>query len=126
MGLGALILAAVISGLAIAAVLVIGYLTVKKLKELIQERKEKNEKSRVAFGETKKIIKENAKEIIENSSAMTMEDLEKVSEETPYFVVDYDPLTDEVSDYTTIKPEEGVDEKIDNMMNQSDGIIVFE
>ena len=125
MGIGAMIVSLVVAGLIVAAVITIIYLTAKKLKELIQKRKEKNKKAKVAFGETRKIVKENAKEILENAPSMTMEDLEKTCEETPYFVVDYDPNTDEVSDYTTIKAE-STDEKIESIMSQNDGIILFD
>ena len=125
MGIGAMIVSLVVAGLIVAAVITIISLTAKKLKELIQKRKEKNRKAKVAFGETRKIVEENAQEILANAPSMTMDDLERTCEETPYFVVDYDPNTDEVSDYTTIKTE-GTDEKIENIMNQNDGIILFD
>lgn len=125
MGIGAMIVSLVVAGLIVAAVITIVYLTAKKLKELIQKRKEKNKKSKVAFGETRKIVEENAKEILANAPSMTMDDLEKTYEETPYFVVDYDPNTDEVSDYTTIKTE-STDEKIESIMSQNGGIILFD
>ena len=125
MGIGAMIVSLVVAGLIVAAVITIIYLTAKKLKELIQKRKEKNRKAKVAFGETRKIVEENAQEILANAPSMTMDDLERTCEETPYFVVDYDPNTDEVSDYTTIKTE-GTDEKIENIMNQNDGFILFD
>ena len=125
MGIGAMIVSLVVAGLIVAAVITIIYLTAKKLKELIQKRKEKNRKAKVAFGETRKIVKENAQEILASAPSMTMDDLERTCEETPYFVVDYDPNTDEVSDYTTIKTE-GTDEKIESIMNQNDGIILFD
>ena len=120
-----MIVSLVVAGLIVATVITIVYLTAKKLKELIQKRKEKNKKSKVAFGETRKIVEENAKEILANAPSMTMDDLERTCEETPYFVVDYDPNTDEVSDYTTIKTE-STDEKIESIMSQNDGIILFE
>ena len=125
MGIGAMIVSLVVAGLIVAAVITIIYLTAKKLKELIQKRKEKNRKAKVAFGETRKIVKENAQEILASAPSMTMDDLERTCEETPYFVVDYDPNTDEVSDYTTIKTE-STDEKIESIMNQNDGIILFD
>lgn len=125
MGIGAMIVSLVVAGLMVTAVITIVYLTAKKLKELIQKRKEKNRKSKVAFGETRKIVEESAREILANAPSMTMEDLEKTCEETPYFVVDYDPNTDEVSDYTTIKTD-STDEKIENIMSQNDGIILFD
>jgi hypothetical protein len=125
MGIGAMIVSLVVAGLMVATVITIVYLTAKKLKELIQKRKEKNRRSKVAFGETRKIVEESAREILANAPSMTMEDLEKTCEETPYFVVDYDPNTDEVSDYTTIKTD-STDEKIENIMSQNDGIILFD
>ncbi len=125
MGIGAMIVSLVVAGVIVAAVITIIYLTAKKLKELIQKRKEKNRKAKVAFGETRKIVKENAQEILASAPSMTMDDLERTCEETPYFVVDYDPNTDEVSDYTTIKTE-STDEKIESIMNQNDGIILFD
>ena len=125
MGIGAMIVSLVVAGLIVAAVITIVHLTVKKLKELIQKRKEKNRKSKVAFGETRKIVEENAREILAKAPLMTMEDLEKTCEETPYFLVDYDSNTDEVSDYTTIKTD-STDEKIESIMSQNDGIILFD
>lgn len=125
MGIGAMIVSLVVAGLIVATVITIVYLTAKKLKELIQKRKEKNRKSKVAFGETRKIVKENAREILKNAPSMTMDDLERTCEETPYFVVDYDSESDEVSDYTTIKTD-GTDEKVESIMNQNDGIILFD
>ena len=125
MDIGAMIVSLVVAGLIVVAVITIIYLTAKKLKELIQKRKEKNRKAKVAFGETRKIVEKKAQEILANAPSMTMDDLERTCEETPYFVVDYDPNTDEVSDYTTIKTE-GIDEKIESIMNQNDGIILFD
>ncbi len=125
MGIGAMIVSLVVAGLIVTTVITIVYLTAKKLKELIQKRKEKNRKSKVAFGETRKIVKENAREILKNAPSMTMDDLERTCEETPYFVVDYDSETDEVSDYATIKTD-STDEKIESIMNQNDGIILFD
>ena len=125
MGIGAMIVSLLISGLIAAAVITIMYLTTQKLRELIQKRKEKNKKSKVAFGKTRKIVEKNAREILANAPSMTMADLEKTCQETPYFIVDYDPYTDEVSDYTTIETE-GADEKIESIMRQNDGIVLFD
>lgn len=125
MGIGAMIVSLVVAGLIVAAVITIIYLTTKKLKELIQKRKEKNKKSKVAFGETRKIVEKNAQEILSNAPSMTMDELERTCKETPYFVVNYDPNTDDVSDYETIKTE-STDEKIERIMNQNDGIILFD
>lgn len=123
--LKAFIASVVVTSLATVAVVYIVYLTIKAIKDMIKKRLERKKKPKVAFGETRKILDENAKDILENESSMTMEDLEEFCEEAPYFVVDYDPDTDEVSDYTTIKVD-GVDERVDRLMHDNDGIVLFD
>lgn len=125
MGIGGTILVAIVAGAMIAVVVYIAYLTIKKLKKFIQERIERKKKSKVAFGETRKIVDEYAKEILSNAPTMTMDELEQYCEDTPYFVIDYDPNTDEVSDYTTIKTD-GVDERVDELMYDNNGVVLFE
>lgn len=125
MGIGATILAAIAAGVMIAAVVYIAYLTIKKLKQFIRERIERKKKSKVAFGETRKIVDKHAKEILANAPSMTMDELEQYCEDTPYFVIDYDPNTDEISDYTSIKTD-GVDERVDELMYDNDGVVLFE
>lgn len=125
MGIGATILAAIVAGAMIAAIVYIAYLTIKKLKQFIQKRIEQKKKSKVAFGETRKIVDEYAKKILANAPSITMDELEQYCEDTPYFVIDYDSNTDEVSDYTSIKTD-GVDERVDELMYDNDGVVLFE
>ena len=103
-------------------------LTLPKLKEIIKKRKEKKKRQKVVFGSTEKIIDKDAKEILKNAPKMTMDDLEKMCEETPYFVVDYDPETEQItSEFEGIKPEtveEDVKDFLDDQAN--DGIILFD
>lgn len=124
MGLAASILAGLVAGALIVAVIYIAYLSVKKLKELIIKRKEKNAKQQVAFGKTSRILEENAREIINSAPSMTMDELENVCDENPYFVVNYDPATDEVIDYQTIKTD-GTDKKVNDIVKDK-GIILFD
>lgn len=124
MGIAVSILTALAIGVIAVAVIYIAYLTVSKLKELIRARKEKNAKQRVAFGKTSRILEENAREIIQAAPSMTMEELEEVCDENPFFVVNYDPETDEVIDYQTIKTDR-TDEKVSNII-KDEGIILFE
>ena len=91
---------------------------------MLREHLERKEKSKVAFGKTRKILDEHAKDILASAPSMTMEKLERVCEDTPYFVVDYDPDTDEISDYTTVKVED-TDKKIEDLMSDKQGIILF-
>lgn len=124
MGIAVTVLAALaIGGLAVA-IIYIAYLTVKKLKELIRARKEKNAKQKVAFGKTQKILDENVKEIIEAAPSMSMDELERTCDENPYFIVNYDPETDEVFDYQTIKTD-GTDMKVESLVHDH-GIMVFD
>lgn len=119
------VLAAIAAGVIVATVIYITYLTIKKLKQLLRERLERNRKSKVAFGKTRKILDEHAKDILASAPSITMEELEKVCEDTPYFIVDYDSNTDEISDYTTIRAD-GIDEKIEDLMSDNEGIILFD
>lgn len=124
MGIAVSILTALAIGAIAVAVMYIAYLSVSKLKELIRARKEKNAKQKVAFGKTSRILQENAREIIQAAPSMTMEELEEVCDDNPFFVVNYDPETDKVIDYQTIKTD-GTDEKVLNIV-KDEGIILFE
>lgn len=124
MGIAVSILTALAIGAIAVAVIYIAYLSVSKLKELIRARKEKNAKQKVAFGKTSRILQENAREIIQAAPSMTMEELEEVCDDNPFFVVNYDPETDKVIDYQTIKTD-GTDEKVLNIV-KDEGIILFE
>ncbi len=125
MGAGtiALIVLGVIAGVAI--IVTIAKLTLPKLKEYLKSRKEKKERQKVAFGDTRKIINNNAEEILKKAPKMTMEELERVCEETPYFVVDVDTDTEETSDFTSIKTEE-VGKDVESFMQSNGGIVVFD
>lgn len=119
---------AVIAILALAAVGAVAVITLIvftfiKLKELIRDR---IKKSKVVFGNTKKVVNSNAKKILNAAPTMKMKDLEELSEdENEYFIVNYDEDTDEVTDFTTIRAEE-VEEKVENVLDDIDGIIIFE
>lgn len=124
MGLITAILVGIAAGGLVLAIIYIAFLTVKKLKELIQRRKEKKAKQKVAFGKTGKILGENAREIIDNAPSMTMEELEKMCDENPYFVINYDPVTDEVSDFQMIKTD-STDEGVSKIVKEKE-IVLFD
>lgn len=125
MGIGITIITALALGVITACIITIIVLSIKKLKELIKSRLDRYKKSKVAFGSTRKIINEHAKEILENAPAMTMSELEDIADESPYLMVDYDPDTDETTDYTVIQPEQ-VDAKVDELFEDNDGIVLFD
>lgn len=118
-----LIALAIIAG--VAVIVYIAKLTLPKLKEYLKEREIKKERQKVAFGDTRKIINENAVEILKKAPKMTMQDLENICEETPYFVVDYNPDTEETADFTKIKTDE-VGEDVESLMANKGGIVVFD
>lgn len=123
MGIVASIFIALAIGTIAASIIYIAHLTVNKLKELIRARKEKNAKQEVVFGNTRKIFEEYGKEIIQSSPTMTMEELEELCDESPFFVVNYDSQTDEVVDYQTIKTD-AVDNRVSDIIKDK-GIVVF-
>ncbi len=125
MGIGTIVL--IILGVAagIAIVVTIAVLTLPKLKAYLKKRKEKKERQKVVFGDTRKIINNNAEEILQKAPKMTMEELERICEETPYFVVDLDADTEEISDFTSIKTEE-TGKDLESFMQSKGGIVVFD
>lgn len=122
--MGVSILVAIAAGIAAVAIIVLICLTIKKLKELIKKRLDQSRKSKVAFGSTRKIVNEHAREILAQAPSMTMADLEDLADETPYFIVDYDPETDEESDLATIQAE-SVEENVETLLDKNDGIVLF-
>jgi len=128
MGLGVALLVGLIAVLAITLIIKLIKLTLAAIKKLILKHKEKKQKQKVAFADTKKIIDENAKEILENAPKMSMDELEKTCEETPYFIVDYDPETDQItSEFEGIKSEI-VSGDVESFMeeNATEGIVLFD
>ncbi len=121
------IIALIILGVAAGVVLIvtIAVLTLPKLKAYLKKRKEKKERQKVTFGDTRKIINNYAEEILQKAPKMTMEELERICEETPYFVVDVDDDTEEISDFTSIKTEE-TGKDLESFMQNNGGIVVFD
>ena len=117
------LLVSLAAGAAVAAVIVLVCLTVKKLRELIKTHLERKKKSKVAFGSTRKIVDKHAEELL--AKAPSMADLEKLTDDVPYFIVNYDPKTDEVSDVTAIKAET-VEDEVDKIFYENDGIVLFD
>lgn len=110
---------------ALVRIILIIYLTIITLKDLIRARLEQKEKSKVAFGSTRKIVNKYAREILVQAPSMTMAELEKVVDDSPYFIVDYDPEIDEESDFTTIQTE-AVEEKVKALFYENNGIVLFD
>lgn len=110
---------------AVAAVVTLVVLNLPKLKKILKEHKEKKNAQKVAFGDTKKIVSENAEELLKSAPKMTMDDLDKLADEMPYFVVDVDEKQNHVGEFVNIKAENTEDE-VTKMMNNTQGILLFD
>lgn len=124
-GISALIILVIAAAASVALIATIAVLTLPKLKEYLKKRKEKKARQKVAFGDTRKIINNNAEEILRKAPKMTMEELERICDETPYFAVDIDMDTEETTDFTSIKTEE-TDKDFEEFMRDKGGIVVFD
>ena len=124
MGIVGLVLAGLAVGALVIAIIKIVSFTVKKLKEIIKKRLDNREEQKVLFGKSQKILDEQAKDIIESAPSVSMSELESVCDESPYFVVNYDEETDEVSDFAFIQAEE-VEQTVEEVV-EDDGIMLFD
>lgn len=128
MNMGTIFFIALCAVLATVIVLELIRLTFPVLKKLIKERREKKARQKVAFGDTRKIIDKNAKEILNSAPKMTMDDLEKMCEDTPYFVVDFDSESEQLtSEFQGIKPK-AVGQDVQRLLDEEaeDGIVLFD
>ena len=108
----------------------IGFMTVvfidimcaKWLKKKIQEKLKNREKHKVAFADSKEVVDDYLKNMANNATEMSMEDLERMCEETPFVaaVVDEDG---EITEYEGFKAEE-YDANFKTRMKQQKGMII--
>lgn len=125
MGIIQILFGALVAGALIGAVIYIAYLTVKELKKLIQKQMDKKKEGEVIFVDKRKILEEVIREKVKNAQRIKLEELEEECETEPYVTAIYNPDTEEISDIITIKTDR-VDEKIDELLWDSDGIIIFD
>ena len=123
------LLIAILAGIAIAAItlIVIAVLTIRWIKNKICEKmKEKKEHRDIAVVDMKTAtVQPDIKEQIDNSDEMSMDDLEKLCEDEPYFVAVYNEETDEVESLEGFKATH-VDENVKKLFRDKQGIIVFD
>lgn len=97
--------------------------TIKWLVEYIQKRLEKNKGKKVIFADIRDIIDDDMKKKIKKAKTMSMEDLERMCEETPYVSAVYDEEMDIVEGYEGFQAE-SVDTRFNQKMKENDGMIV--
>lgn len=119
------ILLGALAVVALVAIIYIVVITAKWLKNIIVERVKARRNHKVVFADTREAVDEYIKENVNNKDGISMSDLEKLCEETPYFVAEIDKDTDEISNFQSYKAgsvEEGLKKKI----HAEGGIVVFE
>lgn len=110
--------------LAVVAIVTVAIMCGKWLKEYIENRLKQKEKHKVAFADTREVVDDYLKNKAEESDEISMDDLERMCDETP-FVSAYVDEAGNVTDYEGIKAEE-VDANFKARMKQQEGMLVFE
>lgn len=110
--------------LAVVAIVTVAIMCGKWLKGYIENRLKQKEKHKVAFADTREVVDDYLKNKAEESDEISMDDLERMCDETP-FVSAYVDEAGNVTDYEGIKAEE-VDANFKARMKQQEGMLVFE
>lgn len=110
--------------LAVVAIVTIVLMCGKWLKGYIEKKLKQKEKHKVAFADTREVVDDYLKNKAEESDEISMDDLERMCDETP-FVSAYVDEEGNVTDYEGIKAEE-VDANFKARMKQQEGMLVFE
>ena len=116
-------LTAFLIGLAATVLVGIIAFSIKWLVGYIKKRLEKNKGKKVVFAKLQDIIDDEMKEKINASKTMSLEDLERMCDETPYVSAVYDEDTDTVDEYEGFQAE-SVDAQFNQKMKENDGMIV--
>ena len=97
----------------------------KWLKKYVEEKLRNREKHKVAFIRTKDVImSDEFRREIANSREVSMDELERMDEKSPYIAAVLDE-NDEIEEYEGIKASE-YNENFEARMKQMNGIIVVE
>lgn len=114
------LLAAVATIVVIAVAIISG----KWLKEYVAKKLKNRENHKVAFADTREVVDDYIKSKAANSEEVSMEDLERMCEETPYVaaVVDEDG---EISEYEGFTSSE-YNENFKARMKRQKGMVVLE
>lgn len=114
-------LLAVVAVVAVVALVVMGFLW---LKDYIKKRLKEKENHKVAFVDTREVVDEYVQNKAKYSEEISMDDLERMCEETPFVSATIDNKTGEISDYEGVKAEE-VESNLKSKIESNDGILIF-
>lgn len=108
----------------VIAVIAVAVICGKWLKEYVAKKLKNRDKHKVAFADTREVVDDYIKSKAANSEGVSMEDLERMCEETPYVaaVVDEDG---EISEYEGFTSSE-YNENFKARMKQQKGMVILE
>lgn len=114
-------LLAVIAVVGIVSLIVI---TAQWLHDEIVKRLEARKNHKVAFANTTEVVDSYVKENIDKKQGISMDDLRRACEETPYVVAEIDRDTKEISHYTAYKADK-IDSALAAKVSREGGLVVI-
>ena len=106
-------------------VLSIVLMCAKWLKNYISEKLRQKKNHKVAFADTREIVDEYLKEKAEDADEISLDELERMCEKTPFVAAYVNEETGEIFDYEGIKADK-VDSSFKAKMKQQAGMLIFE
>lgn len=116
-------LLSILLSLSTVTAIILAYLSYKFVVGEIKKRLDINRKHNPIFVKLHDVLRSKLEEKIANENVMSMSELEAFCESHPYFIADYDPDNETISDVEAFKPNQ-VEDKLENMLSQHGGIIM--
>ena len=109
----------------IIVVILIPLLSAIWLKNKISEKMAKNKVHKVAFVDTREVVDEYLNDQINDLQGISMDDLEKMCEKTPYVTVNVDDEGETLTDFEGLKANE-IESKVKTLLKNEEGMVIFE
>ena len=119
-------LTAFLIGLAIVGtitVIVLAVLGIKWFVNYCKNKFSKNKSHKVVFADMHEVVNDVIHNKFENAKTLSLAELEKMCSETPYIAAEYDPETEEVSEYEGFKVD-SVEQQFTQKLEENEGMIV--
>lgn len=119
-------LLAFLVGLAIVGTITVVALAVLGIKWFVnycKNRLSKNKSNKVVFADMGEVVEDVIHDKVKNANTLSLEELEKMCSETPYIAAEYDPETEEVSEYEGFKVV-SVEPQFTRKLEENEGMIV--
>lgn len=119
-----LFLMGLVAVIATIVTIVVAIISGKWLKEYVLKKLKNRKNHKVAFADTKEVVDEYLKNKADESDEISMEDLEKMCEDTPFVAAVVDE-EGEIDEYEGFKAEE-YNENFAARMKQQKGMVILE